>query len=68
MYLILLLNDDLLHQRTPNECYQSCFTDDIEKVSKCLKDGAKVYKLDSLTKVKEIEVTYQEITEETNNE
>ncbi len=68
MYLILISSEDPLHQRKPNSCYQSYFTDDIEKVSKCLKDGAAVYKLDTLTKVKDIEVTYQEITEETPHE
>jgi hypothetical protein len=63
MYLILLYKDDPLYQHTPNGCYQSSFTDDQEKMLKCLKDDATVYKLDSLTKIEKIK-----LTEETTNE
>ena len=47
--------------------YFSHFTDDIHVVHEALENGARVYKLDSLTELKKIEVTYQEVTMETEN-
>lgn len=68
MYLILLGQDDPLNQRgAPPGCFTSYFTDDAEKASKCLKTGSRVFKLDSLTEIVDIELSYQEVTKETQN-
>ena len=49
--------------------FVSNFTTDMRKVAESLKEpGVKVYKLDSLTEVKNIEVTYQEIVKEMTDE
>jgi len=52
---------------TVKDNYISYFTDDMHEAREALEDGARVYKLDSLTELKKIEVTYQEVTMETEN-
>ena len=68
MYLILLSSDDPMNQRgAPQGCLTGYFTEDAEKVSRCLKAGGRVFKLDSLTEIVDIELSYQEVTKETQN-
>lgn len=50
-------------------CLGNKFTDDLHRVSESLKDPeVRVYKLDGLTRITQVEITYQEITEETEDE
>ncbi len=68
MYLILTQNPGEFNKRNiENGVHEPFFTDNINQVAKAVKAGAKAYKLDSLTEIKEIEVTYQEIIKEADN-
>jgi hypothetical protein len=68
MYLILQPSHSPI-SGTKHRHYQSFFVDDINLVSQQIDEpGTIVYKLDSLTQLKDVEVTYQEITEETKDE
>ena len=67
MYLILFEHQGIsgTHQGT----YEHIFTTDMHRVSKALESKeCRVFKVDSLTEVKEIEVTYQEIVKEMKDE
>lgn len=67
MYLVLTPTHSPLGNVIKNKAYQSFFTDSLDVVSDVVGEpGAIVYKLDALTQLKDVEVTYQEITEETN--
>lgn len=74
MYLILRKNDNGHNFLSPTgmreeNTYSSIFSEDIPYVSQCMsKPGVKVYKIGSLTEVKNIEVTYQEIVKEMTDE
>lgn len=48
--------------------YDSLFCDDIELVSKAARDGATVYKLNSLKKIEELKIFYEEVIEEASDE
>jgi hypothetical protein len=72
MYLILVPSEDsiLSGKRRNPMTYQSYFTDEMDSVSKCLKDNpcTKVFKLNSLTEIKEIKTTHEEVTAEMAND
>ena len=70
MYLILTPFRPLVYKPLMNLTeFVSNFTSDMRKVAESLKEpGVKVYKVDSLTEVKDIEVTYQEIVKEMTDE
>ncbi len=63
MYMIL----QMTHSNSGfSSGYMPIFTDDMYRVSVALETkGTKVYKLDGLTEVTRIDITYQEITKET---
>lgn len=68
MYLILQPSHSPI-SGTRHKRYESFFVDDINLVSQQMEEpGTIVYKLDSLTQLKDVEVTYQEITVETADE
>lgn len=49
--------------------YHASFTDDIDDVSKAFKTkGTKIYRLDNLQEILNVEVSYKEITTETQND
>ena len=53
----------------PSLNYQAYFTVDIDSVAAAIKKpGNKVFRLDTLTEIKDIEVTYKEVTMETQND
>lgn len=67
MYLILYPKNNSLGQHK-HVVFESVFTEDKYYVAQCLEEaGVKAYKLDSLTELTEIEVTFQEVTKETKN-
>lgn len=67
MYLILFPNTSML--RTNNNTWEHVFTQDMYRVSQALNQPeVKVFKLDGLTEIKEIEVTFQEIPKEMKDE
>lgn len=67
MYMILFPQKGMCSGNTDG-IYQSLFTDDLHRVSGALREpGVSVYKLDGLTRITQVEITYQEITEETSD-
>lgn len=73
MYLVLYPNNNGVRpggeENNPATTYNSFYTTDTYKVSEALKrDDVIVYKMDSLTRVRAIDVTYQEIVMEMDNE
>lgn len=73
MYLVLYPNNNgvssFREDDKPVTSYNPFYTTDIYKVSEALKrDDVIVYKIDSLTRVRAIEMTYQEIVMEMDNE
>lgn len=70
MYLVLLPQQDQpsLNMRGETDySYKSYFTSDIGEVSEAIqkRKGTIVYKLDTLVQVKDVLVTHEEVTEET---
>ena len=65
MYMILHPTSGMMSCER-NGVFQALFTDDLHRVSQALDEkNVRVFKLDSLVEVKDIEITYQEITNET---
>lgn len=61
MYLILYPSPRL----DTEENYNSIFTTDMHRAYKCLNEkDVRIFKLDTLAEVKNIEVTYQEVVKE----
>jgi len=64
MYLIVKPNDGT-YMGQPST-FRPCYCcDDMYAAGQALSQGCKVYKLDSLTEIIDIEATYEEITPET---
>jgi hypothetical protein len=67
MYLILFPHQGISSSHT--NTFEAIYTKDMHRVSEALKlPNIKVFKLDSLVEIKEIEVTYQEIPKEMKDE
>ncbi len=65
MYLILYPSRGMISISQNNECFDSVFTHDLHRVSEALKiNGVRVYKIDSLTEIKSVEVSYTEVPKE----
>ncbi len=65
MYLILMPQISQFNAYIDKENFNPGFTTDIERVMDALKsEGARVFKIDSLTEIKNIKATYEEITTE----
>lgn len=63
MYLILYPQNNGINYSA--DIFQPSCTSDMQKVSEALKKtGVRVYKLDSLTEITGVDITYQEIPKE----
>jgi hypothetical protein len=60
MYLVLKPQIDALGNKR-NDYYSPVYTDDIEVAHEHMNEGCMAYKLDSLTRVTSIDVTYKEV-------
>lgn len=60
MYLIIFQYDVSIPGNHSSTTYISSYSNDLTSVKKCLADGARVFKLDKLTEIKDVEITYQE--------
>ncbi len=66
MYLILFPTARQFCQEKPDQTlFESLFTTDMHRVSEALKiDSAQVYSLTGMTRIRDVKVTYEEITQE----
>ena len=66
MYLILRKGNNMLGQRPGEEFFYSTFVEDLHLVAQILSESkdARVYKLDTLTRVLDVLVTCEERVEE----
>jgi len=67
MYLILYPSNRMV-SGPDKEVFDSIYTIDMHRVSKALSEKeVRVFKIDSLTEIKSIDITYQEVTKEMHN-